>query len=151
MLKYKKEIGLVCEMGIKCPPDNIYPMIGKMYRFLHTEDCDFVKNNNLPNKSIIPHRGLDDNVKCIGYAALSCFETIDGAIRKYRDITTSVKQFYKTAGCHLGEFSVIEEDGFRTKADLNYTHFSFFEKEECNFNDVKKYILVTKLVNECGI
>lgn len=131
MFKYDTEIKALNECDIQCPPDEIFKMVGDMYRFIHLSKCSNYTNNNIPVLKINPKRVLDNDKKCIAIASLSCFESQIDALAEYEKLKKHSKLIAKSIGCQLVRFTVSESDGFRTKSNKN-GHFSFFESDRCD-------------------
>lgn len=146
MYKYQTEIEALNECNIKCPPEELYSFDGILYRFVHPDDCKEQKNNNLPVAEIKPGRRLENEIKCVAQASLSCFDSDKQAQKFILEKSIVNKKIYKSVGCCIGEFHISEKDGARTESREN-GHFSFFEYAGTDLN--KKY-KITRELTKCN-
>jgi hypothetical protein len=146
MYKYQKDIEALNECKIQCPPEDLFPFDGIMYRFVHQSTCFNCSSNNLPVAKIKPTRRLNEDQKCTGNASLSCFESEKQAATFIQNMSNTNKKIYQTVGCCIGEFRITKTDGARTTARDN-GHFSFFESEGTSLDSKYKIIQELKRCN----
>jgi hypothetical protein len=77
--------------------------------------------------------------KCLGYA-LSLFDSIEHAQRRYQQITRYNKNFYKTAGTHIASGQIEKSDGMASLVDSN-GHISLHEFENTELRSKFRVII----------
>lgn len=92
-------------------------------------------NNFLPVLIVNPPRMLtpqfaEEGAKCLGYA-LSLFDTLAHAHRRYRQISQYNKNFYKTVGTHIASGQIELTDGVASPVD-EHGHITLHEFEEAD-------------------
>lgn len=132
LLKY----GRLIEGLLNCPPAACRSMNITGYRFVF-EDLNH-RNNYMPPLVIHPQRVNSpkfstDARKCEGYA-LSMFDGLDKAKRKYAKLARDFRNIERTIGCHIAEFVIEEKDGLVSTANSE-GHFDLHEFEETTFLD----------------
>jgi hypothetical protein len=138
--KYIKEINELIAKGLQlpdlCEPANKYAC-----RFFFREGHD---NNHKPIYIQNPKRVISnvDQISTSGYA-LSCFEDIKNAIRKFELLKTTNKNIHKTIGNSICGGIIEFDDGLITKAN-NITHFDLYEYFDCNLSE--KFTLEVEIV-----
>lgn len=96
-----------------CPPGHYESREFTAYRFVFGEITH--RGNFLPVLEIKPKRinapeFMADQTKCLGYA-LSLFDSLEHAQRRYQQISRYNKNFYKTVGTHVAEGEIESTDG----------------------------------------
>jgi len=136
MFKYQSEIEALNDCAIICPPTNIYPFQGLLFRYVHNSECENSRNNNLPVKKKSPNRMIDnDDFRCLAVASLSCFDTYEQALEFFEHKLIGYPNIAATLGCCIGQFVVNDEHGARTESNVK-GHFSFFEYEDTNLESL---------------
>lgn len=142
---YKTQIGYLIVIHFKyehaiddrenCPPAYYESREFTAYRFVFEEIND--KNNFLPVLEIKPKRinspeFATEQAKCLGYA-LSLFDSVENARRRYRQISRYNKNFYKTVGTHIAGGRIEKQDGVASPVDDN-GHVSLHEFEHADLS-----------------
>jgi len=123
IFKYQKFISLIPN----CPPTNYYSAQMKAYRFVF-DDLNY-PHNFLPALMINPRRNFPDpNEQCLGYA-LSLFDSLGNAQKRYEAIVKGRPSLRKKLGSHIAEGIITPNDGL--VSDINSSgHFSLHEFAE---------------------
>lgn len=126
-LKYGQYIN---ELG-NCPPAYYEGRTFVAYRFVF-ENLQH-RNNFLPVLAVNPKRISSpefaaNQAKCLGYA-LSLFDSVANAERRYQQISRYNKNFYKTVGTHIAGGQIVKADGLASPVDDN-GHISLHESEQ---------------------
>jgi len=92
-------------------------------------------NNFLPALKIRPRRihspqFASDTARCLGYA-LSLFDTLDNARRRFQQISQFNRNFYKVVGTHIARAQIEAADGVASRPD-GHGHISLHEAENAN-------------------
>ncbi len=131
--KYQSQMEELNELGLCCPPENLFvPDKIVYYRFVF-DDINHKKNHKPPGINN-PKRLLkeQDSKKCSLYG-LSCFSKEIGAKSFYVNITNSIPNIHKSIGNTLSIGHIQSVDGLITEEDSK-THFDLFEYESCDLN-----------------
>lgn len=124
-----------------CPPAYYESRNFTAYRFVFSELTH--PNNFLPALRINPRRinspsFESDSSRCLGYA-LSLFDTLENAQRRYRQISRFNRNFYKIAGTHIAGGLIEAADGLASPPD-SHGHISLHEAE--NVDLVAKFRVI---------
>jgi hypothetical protein len=122
--KYGRKI----EGFANCPPTHYESRAFAACRFVFAEMSH--PNNFLPVLAIKPKRinapdFVTEQAKCLGYA-LSLFDTLEDAQRRYQQLSRYNKNFYKTVGTHIASGEIERTDGVASPVDDN-GHISLHE------------------------
>jgi hypothetical protein len=108
-----------------CPPRSAKQRSRPAYRFVHEDIKD--KRNFLPVIKLNPAREIPENMLC-DCLALSMFESVDTAKKRFATLKKKVRNIHKTIGTHLATCNLVEEDGLSTVANDD-GHFSLYESK----------------------
>lgn len=127
-----------------CPPCRYEPQNRQAFRFVF-EDFDH-SNNFLPVLLINPKRinspsFRDNNARCSGYA-LSFFNTLENAVRRYRGLQRSIPNIHKSIGTHIAKGVITKKDGVISEISNN-GHFDLHEFEHTNLR--MRFSIVAKV------
>jgi len=123
--KYQKQIKNIAN----CPPSDYKPidMIG--FRWVFKDKSD--RNNFVPPLVIDPSRKFKtDKSRCSGYA-LSFFESLENAKKRYLFFYDNNPQIVKSLGEYIASVEIKSDDGVASKPD-EYGHFEMHECAKTN-------------------
>jgi hypothetical protein len=113
-----------------CPPAHYESPEFVAYRFVFgdlTHQNNFLPVLEFKPKRINAQEFASEQAKCLGYA-LSLFDSLEHAQRRYQQISRYNKNFYKTVGTHVAEGEIESTDGLASPVDDN-GHISLHEFE----------------------
>lgn len=137
IFKYQVELDNLREMGIMMPPLKS-PVNKSALRYVFVSEH---KNNHKPIYIHSPQRMVGKNLSTSGFA-LSCFETYEGAIGKYRMLLKNHKNICKSIGNALCSGVLNENDGLISEA-TGFTHFDLYEFQRCDLSS--KFAIIEEL------
>ena len=127
-----------------CPPAYYERRDFTAHRFVFADLSH--ANNFLPALKISPRRihsppFVSDTARCLGYA-LSLFDTLENAHRRYRQISRFNRNFYKVVGTHIARAQIESADGLASPPD-GHGHISLHEAENVDLG--AKFRIVEEL------
>jgi len=122
--KYQEQIKNIAD----CPPSDYKPIDRIGFRWVFKDRLH--RNNFLPPLAITPKRIRDkmfeaEYSKCAGYA-LSFFDSVENAIKRYLNIYNKRKNFSTTVGEYIARVEIKSDDGVASEPDKN-GHFELHE------------------------
>jgi len=119
-----------------CPPITGKNITTDSYRFVFNDINH--KNNFLPALIITPKRinskiFSEDRMKCSGYA-LSLFNKLENAIKRYVKLQKSVRNIKKTIGDHIASGLIDKSDGYVTEPN-KHGHFDLHEFDDVHLKN----------------
>lgn len=127
-LQYK--YGIEINKLDNCPPADTQERNGEGYRFVFDEIGD--ERNFLPVLVLNPKRQITQTQECSGYA-LSFFDTLENARRKYESLLRSHRNIGKTLGTYIASGWISNADGFVSPTNAG-GHFNLFEFSGCDLS-----------------
>ena len=114
-----------------CPPTHYASREFIAYRFVFENLAN--RNNFLPVLQVNPRRSIapqfaGDQAKCLGYA-LSLFDSLAHAQKRYRQISQYNKNFHKTVGTYIAAGQIGLTDGVVSPVD-EHGHITLHEFEQ---------------------
>jgi hypothetical protein len=132
------------KIDCQCPPLEKYePTIRTCYRWVH-EDINH-NNNFLPPQLIGVEKEPADCVNFCGNLALSFFNTIENAEKRYLSLWGKIATFPETVGNSIAEGVIYERDGIASRPSKKTGHFDLHEASEVTFTGRFKVIKRIKL------
>jgi hypothetical protein len=121
--KYQNFISLIAN----CPPADYYPTQIKAYRFVFSDPNH--PDNFLPVLMMNPKRNFPDpNGQCLGYA-LSLFDSLENAQKRYGDMVKGRPALRKKLGSHIAAGIITPNDGLVSEVNSS-GHFSLHQFAE---------------------
>ena len=137
IFKYQVELDNLKERGIMLPLLKS-PVNKSALRYVFVSEH---RNNHKPVYIHSPQRMIGGGLSTSGFA-LSCFETYEGAIGRYRKLLKSNKNIYKSVGNALCSGVLNEGDGLISETG-GFTHFDLYEFQKCDLSS--KFAIIEKL------
>jgi len=132
-LKYADAIGRI----ENCPPNDVSPIVGLSYRFVHADIKD--SRNFLPVAMLSPKRTFKTSKdQCSAYG-LSMFASEIQAREFYKKLRAIHKKIRDTLGTHVACGSLGQDEGISTEPESD-GHFNFFEAEGLSL--VERFVIV---------
>jgi hypothetical protein len=125
-MKYAEELGRMAN----CPPSMASPCARKAVRFVFDSIED--RRNFMPVATLTPQRTFKEAAgRCDSYA-LSFFETVTQARKKYMELKRANKNLYRKIGPMIAEGVISETDGVASQPN-GQGHFSPWESATAGF------------------
>lgn len=113
-----------------CPPESAQQQEKTGFRFVFADIGN--EKNFLPVSMLNPKRQLAQSSKCSGYA-LSMFDSLVNARKKYNNLSKSHPNIGKTLGTHIARGTIASTDGLVTETNAQ-GHFDLYEFSNCDLS-----------------
>jgi len=118
--KYQEQIRKFAD----CPPSDYKPVDMIAFRWVFKDKS--YRNNFLPPLAIDPSRKLkNDKLKCSGYA-LSFFNSLENAKKRYLFLSDNNPQVFRSLGEYIARVEIKSDDGIASAPDIK-GHFDLHE------------------------
>jgi hypothetical protein len=126
--------------GCTCPPENAEASHRIAFRYVFENDPNL--ESHKPGRLKNPKRVGKTGDESCSLCSISCFETVQQAITKYRDLVNTRPNLANVLGDSLAMGELDEMSGLVTEID-EHGHFDLFEFS--TFDPFKRFIFIQKI------